>query len=73
MTTEPTADVQSARAELTLTLNAIEDKLNVPRRAKRAIRVFREDHPLAFAAAGVASAAAVGAAVWFGVAALRRR
>jgi hypothetical protein len=73
MTTEPSIDVRSARAELVSTINAIEYKLNVPKRANRAARVFRQEHPLVFAAAGVAAVAAVGAAVWFGVSAIRRR
>jgi hypothetical protein len=73
MTTESSIDVRRARAELVSTINAIEYKLNVPKRAKRAARIFRQEHPAAFAAAGVAAVAAVGAAVWFGVSAIRRR
>jgi hypothetical protein len=73
MTTEPSIDVLRARAELASAINAIEYKLNVPKRAKRAARIFRQEHPAAFAAAGVAAVAAVGAAVWFGVSAIRRR
>jgi hypothetical protein len=72
MTTEPSIDVRRARAELASAINAIEYKLNVPKRAKRAARIFRQEHPAAFAAAGVAAVAAVGAAVWFGVSAIRR-
>jgi hypothetical protein len=73
MTTESSIDVRRARAELVSTINAIEYKLNVPKRAKRAARIFLQEHPAAFAAAGVAAVAAVGAAVWFGVSAIRRR
>jgi hypothetical protein len=73
MTTDQAIDVRRARADLASTLNAIEDKLNVPRRVKRAVVVFRQDHPLAFGAAGLAAVAGVGAAVFFGISALRRR
>ena len=73
MTTEPSIDIRRARAELVSTINAIEDKINVPKRAKRAVRVFHKQHPVAFVAAGVGAAAALGAAVWFGVSAIRRR
>jgi hypothetical protein len=73
MTTEPAIEIRRARAELVSTINAIEDKINVPKRTKRALRVFRNEHPIAFAAAGVAATAALGAAVWFGVSAMRRR
>jgi hypothetical protein len=73
MTTESSIDVRRARAELVSTINAIEYKLNVPKRARRAARVLRQEHPVAFAAAGVAAVAAVGAVVWFGVSVIRRR
>lgn len=73
MTTDQSIDVRRARADLASTLNAIEDKLNVPRRVKRAVWVFREDHPLAFWTASVTAVAALGATVFFGVSALRRR
>lgn len=73
MTTEPEIEIRRARAELVSTINAIEDKLNVPKRTKRAVRAFRKEHPIAFVAAGVTAVAAVGAAVWFGISAIRRR
>jgi len=69
MTTEPSIEIRRARAELVSTINAIEDRLNVPKRAKRAMK----EHPVALVAAGVTAVAALGAAVWFGVSAIRRR
>lgn len=73
MTADRVTEVERARAELVQTLNAIEDKVNIPRRAKRAIRVFREDYPLTSIAVAVAAVAAAGAGVWFAVSRLRRR
>ncbi|TAM70597.1 MAG: DUF3618 domain-containing protein [Microbacteriaceae bacterium] len=73
MTADRVTEVERARAELVAALNAIEDKVNVPRRAKRAIRVLREDHPLASAALAVVAIAAVGATTWLVVSRLRRR
>ncbi|HEY5223078.1 MAG TPA: DUF3618 domain-containing protein [Microbacteriaceae bacterium] len=73
MTADRVTEVAKARAELVETLNAIEDKVNIPRRAKRAIRVLREDYPLASVALTVVAIAAVGAAGWIVVSRLRHR
>jgi hypothetical protein len=61
------------RAELSETLNAIEYRLNVPKRVKRAsqnaltrIRVMRNDQPVVFVAV-VGVVAIAGVAVVFGV------
>lgn len=62
---------EQARAELVSTLNAIEDKLNVPRKVSRAVargkvsfaRLKREN-PTALVAGIGAVAVAAGAAAW---------
>ena len=62
---------EQARAELASTLNAIEDKLNVPRKVSRAVargkvhvaRLQREN-PAALVAGIAAVAAVAGAAAW---------
>lgn len=57
---DPEADVRAARAELVAALDAIQDKLNVPKR----IRIATEENPLGLAAVGVGVAAAIAGAVW---------
>ncbi|GAB3615392.1 DUF3618 domain-containing protein [Humibacter ginsengisoli] len=64
----PAADVAAARAELAATLDALQDKLNVPKR----IRAAAEENPLGLAAVGVALAAAAAGAVWLAVRVFRR-
>lgn len=63
--------VEQARAELKAALAAIEVKANVPRRVGRAVddgvekaRAFQRRSPQLAAAAVIATAAAIGAAVW---------
>jgi hypothetical protein len=62
---------QRARAEFAATLDALEDKLNVPKqvgrrveRAKRKLRRFADEQPAAAIAAAVGVVAVVGATVW---------
>lgn len=62
---------EQARADFASTLNALEDKLNVPKQVSRAsartkvkLRRFAEEQPVAAAAAAVSVALAVGGAVW---------
>ncbi|MCD2440677.1 hypothetical protein LQ757_00140 [Agromyces sp. SYSU K20354] len=62
---------QQARAEFAGTLNALEDKLNVPKqvgirvdRAKTSLRAFYDERPGAAIAAAVGVVAAVGVGVW---------
>lgn len=62
---------QHARAEFAGTLNALEDKLNVPKqvgiraeRAKVRLRRFADEQPAAAIAAAVGLVAVVGATVW---------
>ncbi|PWC05729.1 DUF3618 domain-containing protein [Agromyces badenianii] len=62
---------QQARAEFAETLNALEDKLNVPKqvgrraaRAKVKLRRFADEQPAVAFAAAVGLVAAVGATVW---------
>ncbi|WP_426517799.1 DUF3618 domain-containing protein [Diaminobutyricibacter sp. McL0618] len=78
MTTETPSDIERARAELTATLDAIEDKLNVPKRARLAVeragrraQKLRDENPVAFVATAVGAAALVGGAVWLVVRAVR--
>lgn len=66
-----TDPVEQARAELKAALAAIEEKANVPRRVGRAVdegvekaRAFRRRNPQAATAAVVATAFAIGTAVW---------
>ena len=63
MTTD-TSDVQRARNELAATLDAIEYKLNVPKRTAERIERLRADNPLALIGIAVAAAAAVAGVVW---------
>lgn len=69
MTAEPGAEVARARAELTDALNSIEDRLNIPKQARR----LREEHPAVVAAVIAGATVAVAAALWLGVRAVRRR
>jgi hypothetical protein len=64
----PAADVAAARAELAATLDALQDKLNVPKR----IRIAAEENPLGLAAVGAALAAVVAGSVWLAVRFFRR-
>ncbi|KRC46686.1 hypothetical protein ASE16_14790 [Leifsonia sp. Root227] len=63
MTTD-TSDVQRARNELAATLDAIEYKLNVPKRTAERVERLRTDNPLALIGIAVAAAAAVAGVVW---------
>ncbi|RDV45798.1 hypothetical protein DOE76_04920 [Leifsonia sp. ku-ls] len=71
MTTDR-SDVDRARAELAATIDAIEYKLNVPKRTAERIQRLRKENPAALA--GIAAGAAVAAAgiVWGVVRLLRR-
>lgn len=62
---------EEARAELVATLNAIEDKLNVPKQVRRAtdkvtakVQTVKEEQPPVFIAGVAGAAALVGLAVW---------
>jgi phosphoribosylcarboxyaminoimidazole (NCAIR) mutase len=65
------ADIERARSELAATLDAIEYKVNVPRKVKtaqrtleRKIQVVRRQNPSALIAGAVGAAAAVGLVAW---------
>ncbi|MFF3601777.1 DUF3618 domain-containing protein [Kitasatospora indigofera] len=65
------ADAVRARAELAATLDAIEDKLNVPKqiglavdRTASRVRHMAAENPLALGAVALAAATAVGLGVW---------
>ena len=76
---EAKVNSELARAEFAGTLNALEDKLNVPKqlrskteRAKLELRRFVNEQPVAAAAAAVGVVAAVGVTVWLVVRAVTR-
>lgn len=79
-TAELHADIMKTRAALTLTLNAIEDRFNVPKRMRRCstrvaerMRGMRDENPAALAAGVVAVSLAAGGLLWLGVRSLTRR
>ncbi|MDR5701629.1 DUF3618 domain-containing protein [Agromyces aerolatus] len=64
-------NVEHARADFAATLNALEDKLNVPKQVSRAsartkvkLRRFAKEQPAAAVAAAAGVAVAVGGVVW---------
>lgn len=71
MTTDR-SDVVRARAKLAATVDAIEYKLNVPKRTAERIQRLRRENPTALIAIAAATVAAVGGIIW-GVVALVRR
>ncbi|MBF4461426.1 MULTISPECIES: DUF3618 domain-containing protein [unclassified Rathayibacter] len=65
------ADIERARSELAATLDAIEYKVNVPRKLRAAqrtlehkLQVVRRENPSALVAGAAGAAAAVGLVVW---------
>ncbi len=73
MATDPSPEAARARAELAAALDAIEGRLNVPKRVKRQITDLRSQNPLAFGGAIAAAVAAVGAIGWLIVRSVSRR
>jgi hypothetical protein len=65
----PAADVAAARAELAATLDALQDKLNLPKRIRTAAR----ENPAGLAAAAGVAAAALTGVVWLVVRSFRAR
>ena len=65
----PAADVVAARAELTAALDALQDKLNVPKR----IRTAAHENPAGLAVVGAGVAAAIAGAVWLAVRIIRAK
>jgi len=61
------SDVERARARVAETLDAIEYKLNVPKRASERIQRLRKDNPLLLIGAAVASVAAIAGVVWLAI------
>lgn len=62
--------VEAARAELVAALNAIEEKVNVPKQAQKATvkaRLFARRKPAQAIALAVGAAVVVGGIVWLGV------
>lgn len=71
MTTDR-SDVERARAELTATIDAIQYRLDVPKRTAERFRRLRDDNPIALLGIALGVAVVVGGAVWGIVAATRR-
>ena len=71
MTTDR-SDVDRARSELAATVEAIEYKLNVPKRASERIERLRKENPIALAGIAVGAAVTVAGIVW-GIVRLIRR
>jgi len=71
MTTDR-SDVDRARAELAATMDAIEYKLNVPKRTAERVQRLRAENPVALAGIAAGAVAAVAGAV-LGVVRLIRR
>jgi hypothetical protein len=71
MTTDR-SDVDRARAELAATIDAIEYKLNVPKRTAERIQRLRKENPAALAGIAAGAAVAVAGIVWGVVRLLRR-
>ncbi len=63
MTTER-SEVERARAELAATLDAIEYKLNLPKRTAERVRRLAKENPVALAGASAAFAGIVAGVVW---------
>jgi Flp pilus assembly protein TadB len=66
MTTER-SDVERARADLAETLEAIEYKLNFPKRTSERVQRLRKENPLALVGIAVGAAAAVAGVVWLAI------
>ncbi len=71
------SDISAGRTELAVTLDAIEDKLNIKKkvanyshRAANTLRGLHSERPVVFVALGVGFAAAVGAVAWVSVRAI---
>jgi tellurite resistance protein len=71
MTTDR-SDVDRARSELAATVEAIEYKLNLPKRASESIERLRKDNPIALAGIAVGVAVTIAGTVW-GIVRLIRR
>jgi len=71
MTTDR-SDVDRARSELAATVEAIEYKLNVPKRASESIERLRKENPIALAGIAVGVAVTIRGTVW-GIVRLIRR
>lgn len=64
MTDNGTPTTAQARADLAAALDALEDRLNVPKRAKAKLSELKESNPKALVAGAAGAAVAVGLGVW---------
>jgi len=71
MTTDR-SDVERARADLAETLDAIEYKLNVPKRASERVQRLRAENPLALVGIAAGAVAAIAGVVWLAVRTAKR-
>lgn len=70
--TAESSEADRLRKDLAATLDAIEYKLNLPKRAAEKVRSVRREKPGVFSALAVGTLGVVAAAVW-GVTAIKRR
>jgi len=56
-----------------MTLDAIEYKLNIPKRVAKKIRILRKENPVILAVGVVAVTAVIGTAVWLTLRSMTRR
>lgn len=77
---ELTAHLARTRAELAATLDAVEEKVNVPKRLDKAavrlkakLRTMRQENPIALAAIGAGAIAVTGLFLYAGYRSLTRR
>jgi len=68
----PKVRAQAAREELAATLDAIEYKLNVPKRVQERVRRMRAENPIALALAVAVGVGAVVTGTWLCIRALLR-
>ena len=71
MTTER-SDAEHIRAELATTIDAIQYKLDLPKRVSARLRRLRAENPIALGGMVAGAVAAIGAAIWVLVRAARR-
>ncbi|HEY8282510.1 MAG TPA: DUF3618 domain-containing protein [Leifsonia sp.] len=71
MTTDR-SDVERIRADLAATVDAIQYKLDLPKRVSARLRRLRAENPVALGGMVAGAVAAIGGAIWFLVRAARR-
>jgi hypothetical protein len=72
MTADPSTALQRARTDLVAALSEIEDKLNLPKRARRSAARMRDENPFAFSGLVLVAIAGVAGLVWGAVRLIRK-